>query len=98
MIKVIGIRFRQNGKIYYFDPGDLDIKTGASAIVETARGVEFGNVVTGPKQVADDEIVMPLKPVIRIATDEDRKVVEENKEKEKAAFGVCLEKIAKHGL
>ncbi len=98
MIKVVGIRFKKTGKIYYFDPADLEIKTGDFAIVETARGVEFGEVVVGPKEVADDEVVSPLKPVMRVATDEDKEKNEENKEKEKKAFDTCLEKIAKHEL
>ncbi|MBQ9814562.1 MAG: stage 0 sporulation family protein [Lachnospiraceae bacterium] len=98
MVRVVGIRFRQNGKVYYFDPGDLDIKVDDCAIVETARGVEFGPVVSGPKDVDDSEIVQPLKPVIRVATEEDHKKAAENKEKEAKAFEVCLEKIEKHGL
>ena len=98
MINVVGIRFRQNGKIYYFDPNGLDVKTGDNVIVETARGVEFGPVVSGPKEVDDSEVVQPLKPIIRIATEEDAARNEENREKEKKAFDVCLEKIEKHGL
>ena len=98
MTKVIGVRFRKAGKIYFFSPGKLDIKRGDQVIVETARGVEFGNVVSGPKEVADDEITQPLKAVIRVATDEDRKTEEKNRKKEKEAFDICLEKIHKHGL
>lgn len=98
MTKVVGIRFRQTRKIYYFDPNGWDIKQGDDAIVETARGVEFGNVAIGPKEVAEDEIVTPLKPVIRVATAKDRKIEEENRNKEKKAFDICLEKIEKHGL
>ena len=98
MTKVIGVRFRQAGKIYFFSPGKLEIKRGDQVIVETARGVEFGNVVSGPKEVADDEITQPLKAVIRVATDEDRKTEEKNRKKEKEAFDICLEKIHKHGL
>ena len=89
MIKVVGIRFKKTGKIYYFDPADLEIKTGDFAIVETARGVEFGEVVVGPKEVADDEVISPLKPVMRVATEDDKKKNEENKEKEKKAFETC---------
>ena len=98
MTKVIGVRFRQAGKIYFFAPGKLQIKQGDKVIVETARGVEFGSVVTGPKEVPDDEIMQPLKPVIRIATEEDKQVEEKNREKEKEAFEICLEKIRKHEL
>lgn len=98
MTKVIGVRFRPAGKIYFFAPGKLDIMTGDKVIVETARGVEFGSVVTGPKEVEDDKITQPLKSVIRIATAEDVKKEEKNRVKEKEAFGICLEKIRKHGL
>ena len=98
MTKVIGVRFRTAGKIYFFSPGKLEVETGDKVIVETARGVEFGSVVTGPKEVEDDKITQPLKSVIRLATDEDKKKEEKNKEKEKEAFKICLEKIHKHGL
>ena len=98
MTKIIGVRFRTAGKIYYFAPGKLSVKTGDQVIVETARGVEFGNVVMGPKEVEDDKITQPLKPVIRTATEEDRKMERKNREKEKEAFKICLEKIRKHGL
>ncbi len=98
MTKVIGVRFRKAGKIYFFSPGKLEIKRGDQVIVETARGVEFGNVVSGPKEVEDDDITQPLKSVIRVATDEDRKTEEKNRKKEKEAFDICLEKIHKHGL
>ena len=98
MTRVIGVRFRPAGKIYFFAPGKLEIKTGDKVIVETARGVEFGSVVTGPKDVEDERITPPLKPVIRVATEEDIKKEAKNKEKEKEAFTICLEKIKKHGL
>jgi cell fate regulator YaaT (PSP1 superfamily) len=98
MTKVIGVRFRAAGKIYFFAPGRLDIKQGENVIVETARGVEFGRVVTGPKEVRDEEVVQPLKSVIRIATEQDNRTEEKNREKEKEAFKICLEKIRKHGL
>ena len=98
MTKVIGVRFRTAGKIYFFAPGKLNIQTGDKVIVETARGVEFGTVVTGEKEVEDDKIMQPLKPVIRIATAEDKKKDDKNRDKEKEAFGICLEKIRKHGL
>lgn len=98
MTKVIGVRFRPAGKIYFFAPGELEIQTGDKVIVETARGVEYGSVVLGPKEVEDEQIMQPLKPVIRIATEEDAKKEEKNREKEKEAFEICLEKIRKHGL
>ena len=98
MTKEIGVRFRTAGKIYFFSPGKLEIKRGDHVIVETARGVEFGNVVTGPKEVEDEQITQPLKSVIRVATEEDYKTEEKNRKKEKEAFDICLEKIHKHGL
>lgn len=98
MIKVVGIRFQRAGKIYYFDPLDYDLETAMHVIVETARGVEMGTVLIPPKKVDDDKVVQPLKPVIRIATDDDEKVIEKNKEKEAEAYVICKEKIAKHGL
>lgn len=98
MTKVIGVRFRQAGKIYFFSPGKLHVKQGDKVIVETARGVEFGSVVSGPKEVPDETIMQPLKSVIRIATEEDKRNEERNREKEKEAFEVCLEKIRKHEL
>ena len=97
MTKVIGVRFRTAGKIYFFAPGKFEITQGDNVIVETARGVEYGRVVSGPKEVKD-EVVQPLKSVIRVATEQDRKVEEKNREKEKDAFKICLEKIRKHGL
>ncbi|MBP3487316.1 MAG: stage 0 sporulation family protein [Roseburia sp.] len=98
MTKVVGVRFRSAGKIYYFGPGNLDVHAGMHVIVETARGVEMGTVMTEPKVVPEDEVIAPLKPVIRIATEADEKTVERNREKEKEAFRICLEKIAKHKL
>ena len=98
MIKVIGVRFRTAGKIYFFSPGGLELKAGDKVIVETARGVEFGSVVTGIKEVPDDQISQPLKPVIRIATQDDVRREAKNREKEKDAFKICQEKIRKHGL
>lgn len=98
MTKVVGVRFSGTGKMYYFDPKGFDIKNGQEIIVETANGLEFGKASTGVKLVEDDEVVSPLKPVIRIATDEDRKKVEENKRKEKEAFEICNQKIQKHNL
>lgn len=98
MIKVIGVRFRKAGKIYYFDPAGYEIKIGDNVIVETARGIEYGKVVLGVKEVEEEEVIQPLKSVIRIATPEDDEIEKENKRKEKGAFSICLEKIAKHGL
>jgi len=98
MTKVIGVRFRQAGKVYFFSPGKLHIKKGDKVIVETARGVEFGSVVSAPKDIPDEQVTQPLKSVIRIATEEDKRNEEKNREKEKEAFDVCLEKIRKHEL
>ena len=98
MVEVVGIRFKKAGKVYYFAPDGLKIKEGDFAIVETARGVEFGSVVKGNMLVKDSEVFQPLKKVIRIATDMDICQEEQDKIKEKEAFGICEEKIAKHGL
>ena len=98
MVKVIGVRFRTAGKIYFFNPASYDIKRGDHVIVETARGVEFGTVVGDIKEVEDDKVVQPLKPVLRIANEKDIAQEAANKEKEKEAFKICLEKIRKHDL
>ena len=98
MTKVIGVRFRKAGKVYYFSPGDADIKAGQHVIVETARGVEYGHVVLGSHEVDDKKVIQPLKPVIRMATAADEEIEKRNKEKEKEAFKICLEKIKKHEL
>ncbi len=98
MIKVVGIRFRNAGKIYYFDPKDFEMEVGSHAIVETARGVEYGTVLLAPREVADESVVSPLKPVLRVATEEDDKIVARNREREKSAYKTCQEKIIKHGL
>ncbi|MBR6526649.1 MAG: stage 0 sporulation family protein [Lachnospiraceae bacterium] len=98
MIKVTGVRFRSAGKIYYFDPANFDIKKGDNVIVETARGVEFGTVVMGIREVEDDKVVSPLKPILRMATQKDQETVERNREREKEAFDICQEKIRKHDL
>lgn len=98
MIKVIGVRFRTAGKIYFFDPLQFEIKRGDHVIVETARGIEFGTVVSGVTEVEDDKVIQPLKPVIRIANERDREQEAGNKAKEKEAYKICLEKIRKHGL
>ena len=98
MTEVIGIRFRPNGKIYFFAPKDIDIEVGDAAIVETIRGVEYGKVVLGRREIDESSMTSELKPVIRKATPEDDRQYEENKEKCKKAFDICLEKIAAHGL
>lgn len=98
MVCVVGVRFKKAGKIYYFDPDDKIIERGQFVIVETARGVEFGTVEIGNREVAEDSIIQPLKKVMRIATEADIEQEKANKEKEKDAFNICLEKIAKHKL
>ncbi len=98
MKNVIGVRFRTAGKIYYFDPKNLEFKRGDHVIVETARGVEYGTIVMPPTDVEDEKVVQPLKPVMRKATEEDAKTEEKNREKEKEAFKICQEKIQKHQL
>lgn len=98
MIKIIGVKFRNGGKSYYFDPGELYIKQGDDVIVETARGIELGHVSISVKNVSEDEIVSPLKAVIRIATEKDLKQAENNARKEHEAFKICMEKIEKHKL
>ncbi|MDX1357405.1 MAG: stage 0 sporulation family protein [Clostridia bacterium] len=98
MVKIIGVRFNKSGKTYYFSPGDLEIKKGEGVIVETARGVEFGTAVLGEREVHEDDIVAPLKEVIRIATEKDINKAEENRKKEEEAFDICLDCINKRGL
>ena len=98
MTKVIGVRFRTAGKVYFFDPGDKNINCGDHVIVETARGIEYGYVVLGTREVEEGKVVQPLKPVIRMATEEDQAIEKRNKEKEKEAFQICLEKIKKREL
>lgn len=98
MKEIIGVRFRPNGKIYFFDPEDFEIECGQYVIVETARGVEYGKVVLGRREIDDGRLLATLKPIIRIATEADARKYEENKEKSKKAFNICLEKIAKHKL
>ena len=97
-MKVVGVRFRTAGKVYFFDPLDMPIQKGQHVIVETARGIEYGYVVKGASEVEEDKVVQPLKPVLRIATEEDDKIEAKNQEKEKEAFQICLEKIKKHNL
>lgn len=98
MIKIVGIRFKSAGKIYYFDPVDFNIEQDMDVVVETARGLEYGKVVVGPKDMDESELVSPLKPIIRIATEEDKKVYLENKEKAKETFELCQQKIKEHEL
>lgn len=98
LVTVIGVRFKPSGKVYYFDPGEIKIKTGTYAVVETARGLEYGCVAAGNKSVRESDIVKPLRPVVRQATEEDKKRAEENKKKEKEAFVIGLRKIEAHGL
>ncbi|HBM79421.1 MAG: stage 0 sporulation family protein [Clostridiales bacterium] len=98
MITVVGVRFKKAGKIYYFDPANIAVKVGDPVIVETARGIEYGEAVLGPKQIGEDEIIAPLKKVLRVADDRDKAKNEENKVKEKQAFEICLKKIEEHGL
>ncbi|GAA0503917.1 stage 0 sporulation family protein [Salinibacillus aidingensis] len=98
MVEVIGVRFKQAGKIYYFDPNGLPLTTDNYVIVETARGIEFGKVVIAPRQVDEEDVVLPLKRVIRVADDKDKVTVLENKDKSQEAYEVCNEKIAHHDL
>lgn len=98
MVNVIGVRFRKAGKIYFFSPAGIDVKEGQHVIVETARGIEYGRVVLGPRDVEEDKVIQPLKPIIRIATPRDDETDRKNRDKEKKAAGICLEKIRKHGL
>ncbi|MFL0252995.1 stage 0 sporulation family protein [Clostridium neuense] len=98
MVTVVGIRFKKAGKIYYFSPGEFKINKQDNVIVETARGIEFGTCVIGIKEVPEENIVSPLKNVIRIATEEDKQKYAENKKKEQEAFNICFEKIKKHEL
>lgn len=95
---VVGVRFKKAGKIYYFDPNELDLKPMDHVIVETVRGIEYGEVIVAPKEVPEDDIVSPLKKVIRKATQEDEQKVMENKQKEEEAFDICLREIEKHNL
>lgn len=98
MIKIVGVRFKNAGKIYYFDPVDLDVENNMEVVVETARGLEYGTIVVAPKEIDESELVSPLKPIIRIATDEDKQVYLENKEKSKETFELCQQKIKEHNL
>ena len=98
MAKIVGIRFKSVGKVYYFDPGDLVLEVGQQVIVETARGVECGEVAMANREISDEQIVRPLKKVIRAATADDLKKIKDNLARQKQAFKVCNEKIAKHKL
>lgn len=98
MIRVIGVRFRTAGKIYFFDPGKLDIKKNDHVIVETARGIEYGTVVGDPREEEEEKVIQPLKAVLRVATPKDDEQEASNKQREKEAFKICLEKIRKHNL
>jgi cell fate regulator YaaT (PSP1 superfamily) len=98
LVEVVGIRFKRAGKIYYFSSGDLALDVNDKVIVETARGVEFGELVIPPRQVTEEEVILPLKPVIRKASTEDERIVNENRAKEKEAFQICLKKITEHQL
>ncbi|AQS57822.1 PSP1 domain-containing protein [Desulforamulus ferrireducens] len=97
-VKVVGVRFKVAGKVYYFDPGEFPLNKGDKVVVETTRGIEYGEIVIGPKEVADDEVVAPLKQVLRKATEEDHQQLKANQEKEQKAYQVALEKIAQHEL
>ena len=98
MVEIIGVRFKSGGKQYYFDPAGLEVQPGQGVIVETSRGLEYGEGAQGNTQVEEETVVQPLRPLVRIATEEDEKTVEKNREKEAKAFQICQEKIAAHGL
>lgn len=98
MVEIIGVRFKSGGKQYYFDPAGLEVQPGQGVIVETSRGLEYGECAQGNTQVEEETVVQPLRPLVRIATEEDEKTVEKNQEKEAKAFQICQEKIAAHGL
>ena len=98
MVKTVGVRFKKAGKVYYFDPDEIDIQVNDNVIVETVRGIEFGHAVLGIRDVPESEIVAPLKKVLRVATEEDNRIYEDNKKKEKEAFEICIQKIKQHNL
>jgi cell fate regulator YaaT (PSP1 superfamily) len=98
LYNVVGVRFKKAGKIYYFDPGELTIPAGEFVIVETVRGIEYGKVVISNKQVDENDIVLPLKKVIRVADAKDKLIVEENKKAAREAYDICLKKVEEHGL
>ncbi|HPF20518.1 MAG TPA: stage 0 sporulation family protein [Syntrophomonas sp.] len=98
MALVVGVRFKPAGKIYYFDSGDFELGKGDAVIVETVRGIEYGEVALGKREVEDDQLVLPLKKVIRVANEEDKSVYTSNKQKEKEALELCKEKVRLHNL
>ena len=98
MINIVGVRFKNAGKIYYFDPVDFEVEQDMDVVVETARGLEYGTIVVGKKEIDEESLVSPLKPIIRIATEEDTNIYKENKEKAKETFELCLQKIKEHNL
>lgn len=98
MAEVIGVKFKEVGKVYYFDPQNKKYSNGTKVVVETARGIECGDVAMENKEIPDDEVVSPLKTVIRIATEDDIKILEDNKQREKSAYDICVKKIENHGL
>ena len=98
MINIVGVRFKNAGKIYYFDPVDFEVEQDMDVVVETARGLEYGTIVVGKKEIDEESLVSPLKPIIRIATEEDTNIYKENKEKAKETFELCQQKIKEHDL
>ncbi|MBM7866358.1 hypothetical protein GTO89_07365 [Heliobacterium gestii] len=98
MVKIVGVRFKKTGKVYYFDPDDLNLPLQEKVIVETARGIEFGEIVISPREVSEESLVNPLKKVLRVATPEDIKQVEENRARETSAYEICQKKINAHQL
>ena len=98
MINIVGVRFKNAGKIYYFDPVEFEVENDRDVVVETARGLEYGTIVVGPKEIDEEELLSPLKPIIRLATEEDTKIYNENKEKAKETFELCQQKIKEHNL
>lgn len=98
MIKIVGVRFKNAGKIYYFDPLDFEVQKDMDVVVETARGLEYGTIVVGPKEIDEEELVSQLKPIIRLATEEDTNIYNENRQKSKETFELCQQKIKEHNL
>lgn len=98
MINIVGVRFKNAGKIYYFDPVEFEVEKDRDVVVETARGLEYGTIVVGPKEIDEEELLSSLKPIIRLATEEDTKIYNENKEKAKETFELCQQKIKEHNL
>ena len=98
MAKVVGVRFKDTGKTYHFNPNGFEVHTGDSVIVETSRGLEFGKAATGISELPEEEVISPLKPIVRIATEDDLNQLEKNRELEKQAYNVCLKKIEEHKL